>query len=811
MSHDSRDSPSESPSLQEPPPSSIDSPSVLERLFQPFRPSFKRRYTANQLSTIHKNSNTASTSSLASSSKSRARSRRSNSSPSRPPSARSAAASRRSAGASSPSPGLPLPASATSAPSTSAGPINTSGGLNNNPSAGAPAHLSPSPRSSVDESVNSRYSPSGSFSYDQSIGSDGGSRTTRQGPSPLASPHHTHPNIARGSSSPNLLSPPNDNTSSSSSRPGMGRRQSSSRRLATALARPFFRRSSSQKNDIVKAATAASSSARVTPLTQSVASISPAATESSGSSGGGYVSHQRPTTASTASGPPSPAAGRPHSSLGTASGRRQFTVSSTTNRSASSSHAGTATTPLAAVDTSHHAYPSPFFAQSTPTTNISNPFAPPIDCIPILTAALSEPITSTLAQLVPLSLIYPYAPIHSLCAPHALGSLPSVSSVSIASSSISEAPTTSSSYHPSSSSFTSSPASSSSALVANEQLAASSLSIPTTALATVWRQAKASEWVAQHGQALNALIQSRTNPMTPRAVSAVSTPQGGPLGGSHHSGSPLATAGLTADGEQDSLPQVFDYSATLQSVLDCLAPTAGEKGVDVVYFHGSRHQYYPKSRSPSSGGSGGHDDNQEVQEAFVRADEKGLGVALLIMLRQIVGDLPTGSTLEVGLSVALTLPNSKQAGKQKEQDLSNLEPDSDDDEEEEAKLGTYMLTVELTTSKPLQYQSTSTQSSGIASDPEASTSGGTTPAPGSSIKIDPLICSALFQYLHLSFMTLPDRQDRQDYKITCVLPQARPPSRGNPNFDPPSRRRKSIEHSRQPSVSSRAQTYTRLA
>lgn len=771
-----------SPSLTEQPPE--DSPTVLERLLHPFRPSFKRRYTANQLSTLNKSTAT-STSSLASSS--RARSRRSNSSPSRPPSVRSSAGGRRSAGASSPA------LVATSAGSTSAAAGTSSNNNSNGNIATVPsssimaAQRGPSPRSSVDDSVDSRYSPSASFSYDNHSVSDHGARQTpRQGPSPLASPHHSQPHLARDASSPNLLSPP-QGSSSSSSRPKIGRRQSS--RLATALSRPFFRRSSSQKNEIAKAATSSKIQPSGSNLAASAtASTSPAATESSGSSSGGYISQQRPTTASTASGPPSPAAG----------GRRQFTVSSSTTRSASSSHVGTATTPLAAVDTSHHAFPSPFFAQSTPTTShISNPFAPPIDCIPVLTTALAQPITSTLLQLVPLSLTSPYAPSTSLCTPHALGSLPSASTVSIASSSISETPTASS-YHPSSASASGSSSPTSSALVSNEQLAASSLSIPTTALAAVWRQVKASEWVAQHGTALNALIHSRTNPMTPRAVT---TPQNvGPLGSQTTTTSPLS-ATATAGPDQDSAPTlpVFDFSAMLQSVLDCLAPTSAEKNVDIVYFHGSRHQYYPKHRRPSSSGNGSsQDDNQEVQEAFVRADEKGLGVAILVMLRQIMGDLSAGTTLEVGLSVALTIPPAKQANDRENQDLSNLEPDSDDEDEEvDSRLGTYMLTIELTTSRSSSHPTSSSQPSATAPESDSNTP----QQPGTSLKIDPIICSALFQYLHLSFMTLPKKDDHQEYKITCVLPQARPPGRGNPNFDPTSRRRKSIDQSRQPSVS----------
>lgn len=643
----------------------------------------------------------------------------------------------------------------------------------------------------MDESIHSRYSPSGSFVHDQHSPSDSASRyTPRQGPSPLASPHNSQPHISREPSATNLLSP----DTSSSSRPGMGRRQSSTRRLATALSRPFFRRSSSQKNGLPKSATPTASSSRVqlASTNPTSASTSPAATESSGSSGG-YVSQQRPMTASTASGPPSPAAGRPASSAG----RRPFTFSSATNRSASASYTGTPSAPLAAVDTSHQPFPSPYFTQSTPTTsNISNPFAPPIDCVPVLSAALGQPITSTLLQLVPLSLMSPYAASQTPCFPHALGSLPSASSISVASSSISEAPTASS-VHPSSSSFTSSPASSSHALVANEQLAASSLNIPTTAIATVWRQVKATEWVAQHGQALNALIHSRANPMTPRAVT---TPQNvGPLGSQATSNSPLSTA-VIAEGEQDSatvLP-VFDFSAMLQSVLDCLAPISGDKGVEIVYFHGSRQRHYSKMGRPSSSGDGdASDDTQEIQEAFVRADEKGLGVAILVMIQQIIGDLLPGTTLEVGLSTALTVA-PKHSGKRDYQDLSNLEPDSENEEDDfDTKLGTYMLTIELTTSRSAP--SAASSQSGHRADTESHPL--LSQQPKAETKIDPLICSALFQYLHLSFMTLPKRDNCQQYKITCALPQSRPPGRGNPNLDPASRRRKSIDQSRQPSVS----------
>lgn len=287
--------------------------------------------------------------------------------------------------------------------------------------------------------------------------------------------------------------------------------------------------------------------------------------------------------------------------------------------------------------------------------------------------------------------------------------------------------------------------------------------------------------------------------MTPRAVN---TPQ--PYNSA--SNSPLATAAIPGEGENPVVHPVFDFPAMLQSVLDCLAPISGGQGVDVVYFHGSRHQYYPKNRRPSSSGNGASglhsEEAQEVQEAFVRADERGLGVAILVMLRQIISDLSPGTTLEVGLSTALRVPPSKAAGKKKEQELSNLEPDSDEDEEEDSinsALGTYMLTIELTTSdSPRRHPNMGSDNSTPVSESEQ-VAGGLCSAPVVT-KIDPLVCSALFQYLHLSFMTLPVRDDKREYKITCVLPQARPPGRGNPNFEASSRRRKSIDQSRQPSV-----------
>lgn len=196
-------------------------------------------------------------------------------------------------------------------------------------------------------------------------------------------------------------------------------------------------------------------------------------------------------------------------------------------------------------------------------------------------------------------------------------------------------------------------------------------------------------------------------------------------------------------------------------------------------------------------------------------------MAILVMLRQIMSDMQSGTTLEVGLSVALTAPvksSNTPSGKQQSQgdqeDLSALSPDSendegedDDEDEDDSQLGTYMLTVEITSSRP---RGSSNASSTTGGHDSSNTAGAASGADGSEIpstsagsreqKLDTVISSALLQYLHLSFMTLPHRDNRQDYKITCALPQAKVPPRMRSNTEYAFRRRKSSDQNKEPSV-----------
>lgn len=425
-------------------------------------------------------------------------------------------------------------------------------------------------------------------------------------------------------------------------RPQPERRQSSGRRLAAAITRPLFKRSSSQSSVPVESSSVSAPQAQKMLASSTSTSLSTATAHPSNDTRrpSGVVRSRPPSSAGTSggggngSGPPSPAAG----GISGLTGNRKLWGSS-----ARSSKAGSIaqTTPSPGTETLHQApFPSPFFSQSTPTQNFTNPFAPPVDCVLALTKMLSHPIGLTLSQLIPLNLITPST---GFSAHQILGStLAGASTVSLATTAISEAATVSTSHHTQSSSAQT-PASSqwnapsqhqcpgtlpTSAFVLNEQLAASSLTLPTTSVGTIWRLAKALDWLSEHGNALNAQANHRSNPMTPRptaASNATAVPsQLGP------SGDTSATPGDASAPTETT----FDFASLLQSVMDVYASTAAENNIDWVYFHGTRQQIYhtPQAFAQHEGPARWSPDKnniQDVQEAYVRADERGLGLGLL--------------------------------------------------------------------------------------------------------------------------------------------------------------------------------------
>ena len=582
------------------------------------------------------------------------------------------------------------------------------------------------------------------------------SSTAAAFPSPNAQGSSTSPQISGDPavrSFPMSSSNAGSTTASSSMtlpiRPQPERRQSSSRRLAAAIARPLFRRSSSQVG-----ATGESSS--------------PAAGQSSASS---IATAKQRAPSSIGSGPPSPGP----SNIGQPGSRRPFTSSS--SRSAYSYAAQS--TPSPETETLHQsAFPSPFFSQVTPTTSFPNPFSPPIDCIPALNALLAQPISSTLSHLIPLNLIT-QASGFSQQYPGA-GSLAAASSISVATSNLSEAASSSSTHHtapssdrthgssqyPSSAAYSNPGTIGTSAFVSSEQLAASSLSLPTTSIGTIWRMIRALEWVAEHGSALNALVASRTNPLTPRPSS----------------NRPSMDESRRNNDTSVSGTSTFDFSALLQSVMDAIASTAAEGGIGLAYFHGST----PPDAKPS-----GQIYNyvvSDVQEAFVQGDERGLGIGILAVLKQVLAETSRGASLEIGFSFALTTP-PKSHTSQHPLSQANSSDEDDEDEDEEPPLGTYLLNVEIT------HTFGSVKSQGqLGSDEPAKP------------KLDGTVSAALLQHLRLSLITMPPKSDGQVYKLSCTLPQARTPGQTATAQDPSARRRRMSE-SKEPTVTTMLSLY----
>jgi hypothetical protein len=447
-------------------------------------------------------------------------------------------------------------------------------------------------------------------------------------------------------------------------------------------------------------------------------------------------------------------------------------------------------TPSPGTDTLHQVgFPSPFFAQATPTNIIPNPFQPTIDCVAPLILLLSHPISATLSQLIPLNLVSPY---HTPLPSHGLGNnFAGASTVSVATTNISDTGTTSTTQAssstgaaPFSSAWTaaSSLPHSQSSFVTSEQLAASSLNLPTTSVGLIWRLAQAFNWIAENGPALNELASARMNPMTPR---------GGPSD---------ASAAKVEPAQETS----FDFASLIQAVLDVLAAGAAERGIDMTLFHGSKAtqglQSPPRSaRSEGPEASPSKSEFAEVQEAFVRGDDRGLGVGLLAILSQMMSECSSGTGFEIGVSFRLTMPanvSSKMASSSSSHpSLSNLRQQwtaSDQEDEDRAEpplLGTYFCTIEITQTQP-----------------DHSNAGDSTPASPTAAampakSLDSNIVAALLQYLKLTMITTVSQDGAKIQKITCALPQSVHPAAMNQYADAPRRRRLSIDQSREPTVS----------
>ena len=251
---------------------------------------------------------------------------------------------------------------------------------------------------------------------------------------------------------------------------------------------------------------------------------------------------------------------------------------------------------------------------------------------------------------------------------------------------------------------------------------------------------------------------------------------------------------------------VFDFSALVQSVMDVMASTAADAGVELTFYHGSRKADPVARRGPAEKQAAGRAqpfspsqrqtyqyDMQDSQEAFVKGDERGLGIGLVALLRQVIADSRPGASIQVGLSFALTLPPR---GDRQQSDHDNEEEDGEDTEEDSTSLGTYLCTVEVV------HKFASPPSPSLSQPPSATQAGVTAPAKASSPgSLDPTVSAALLQFLRLSMVTLPPRNDSQAFKITCTLPQALHPLRRSPSADPSYRRRGSVSQSKEPSVS----------
>ena len=603
-------------------------------------------------------------------------------------------------------------------------------------------------------------------------------------------------------------------------RPEPARRQSSSRRIANAL-RPIFRRSSSHASEPGSGSFASSSSLSMTagpnPVQAPVASTSSAGGASGPGSavrpsvfGTGKKSRPSSYLSGPPSGPPSPLSGvvATDSSVPLSSGslpgqsgrKRPWTAGS--GRAASSTQSlAQGSTPSPGTEHMSQPFPPSFFsAQSrfntnnhslhsdaTPTHTFSDPTAafqlhPPVDCVVELTRMLTQPTILTLAQLMPINLITAHGGF-PVAAAAMLDHLPGAgSTVSLATTALSEAATTSASsihqtqtsatsssqhYHP----YTSTSTLPTSGFVCNEQLAASSLNLPTTSVGSIWRMARGMEWLVENGSALNQLASERANPLTPRPTSV--SPQQMPF----HMPRPGETT--------------FDFASLLQSVIDMLASTASQQGVELSYHHGGGLVHDNTRQPPAFKGNVAVPD---LQEAFVVGDERGLGIGLLAVMMQALSRAKPGTSIDVALNCDLVMPPETSREPYQPVIASDDEDDDDDDDDRTPIRGVYTCTIEITHTFSNQYMHED------ASPPVASSSDEQYPMSGfnTGAGLGSAVLASLMEFVRMSTVTMPEGPDSQVTTITCTRPQGHGPA-ALP-YDP-LRRRRSIEGNREPSVS----------
>ncbi|KAH8921430.1 hypothetical protein BT69DRAFT_1335543 [Atractiella rhizophila] len=145
-----------------------------------------------------------------------------------------------------------------------------------------------------------------------------------------------------------------------------------------------------------------------------------------------------------------------------------------------------------------------------------------------------------------------------------------------------------------------------------ELLSASSLNLPTTSVAGMWRLTCCQNWL--HNQTYNG---------TPELQ------------------------------EQD----VFDLGTVIQSVADVANVLAEGKGVEIVLYHGRRIH---RPGTADSGGSGPGEEAEDgiddvIGQVIVKGDEKGFSLVLLNTLKQILAIAEPGCAIEIGLKVSHVL------------------------------------------------------------------------------------------------------------------------------------------------------------
>lgn len=166
----------------------------------------------------------------------------------------------------------------------------------------------------------------------------------------------------------------------------------------------------------------------------------------------------------------------------------------------------------------------------------------------------------------------------------------------------------------------------------------------------------------------------------------------------------------------------------------------------------------------------------------MHGDERGLGIGLLAVLKQILAEALIGASIEIGFSFALTTPPRQQGSQHPLSQIDNSDYDEEDENDDgEPQLGTYLLSIEIIHT----FGKTGQQGAPVEEPLKP--------------KLDATVSAALLQYLRLSLVTLPPKQDGQVYKLSCTLPQARHPGQLSAVHDPYGRRRRTAE-AKEPTV-----------